>query len=400
MYHLFTATAALFLSVALLMVAGGLLGSLVGLRAAHEGFPVEVAGLMMSAFYAGLILGTLRCGALINRVGHIRAFGAFCGVNAAAVLAFPLLVDPWFWLALRVLIGFNMAGMYMVVESWLNSSAEGPTRGTLLAAYMAVSYLAMGSGQFMLTLGDLGGDTLFSLAGMLTALALVPLAVTRATHPAPVPDSRFGFRELYRLSPLAVIGCALAGVQVGALFGLGPIFAQQLGLALDEIAVFMGALVLSGLLLQLPLGRLSDHVDRRWVIVGAALVACLAGLLLLPVTAHYSFTSFTVSGAEVRVLWEQNPAPLLLVAALCGGTIATLYPLCVAYANDQVSAQDMVPASGGLVLAYGSGALLGPVGGALAMKLLGASGLFAFTAAAGALTALVALWRLRRGAPT
>lgn len=399
MRQLFAAVLALLISVSLLMLSAGLQGSLVGLRAVHEGFPVTVAGLMMSAFYGGLILGTLRCGALINRVGHIRAFSAFCAVNAAAILIFPLVIDPWVWLALRVVVGFNMAGLYMTIESWLNANADTSTRGTLMALYMAISYSAMGGGQFMLALGEIGDNTLFMFAAILGTLALVPVALTRASHPLPVESSHLGFVDLYRLSPLAVLGCACAGLLTGALFGVGPLFGAELGLDLGEIAQFMGVMVLSGLVLQLPLGRLSDRVDRRLVIATAAAGACLASLLLLPVTEHYSFVSLSASGEQTRVLWLQDPLALLLAAAFCGGTIATIYPLSVAHANDFISADDMVQASSSLVLAYGAGAIFGPAGAALAMRELGPTGLFSFTAAVAGLTVAIALWRRQRGAP-
>ncbi len=398
MRQFLSAIAALLLSVLLLMLSGGLLGSLVGLRAVLEGFPVTVAGLMMSAFYGGLILGTLRCGQLINRVGHIRAFSAFCALNAAAILALPLAIDPWLWLALRALIGFNMAGLYMAIESWLNASTGAETRGTVMAIYMALSYMAMGGGQFMLGLGTIEGDTLFMLAAMLMALALVPVAMTRASHPTPVATSRLNLLALYRLSPLAVLGCACGGMLTGALFGIGPIYAGQLGLELPEIARFMGVLIASGLVLQLPLGRLSDRIDRRLVIAGTAAAAALASLVLWPLTDHYAVTTLTTSGAEGRFLWLPDPLPLLLTAGVCGGTMATIYPLSVAHANDFISADDMIQASGGLVLAYGSGALCGPAGAAVAMHLVGPGGLFGFTALVATLTVVLALWRHRSGA--
>ncbi len=399
MRQLLTAIAALLLAVLLLMLSGGLLGSLVGLRAIHEGFPVTVAGLMMSAFYAGLILGTLRCGRLINRVGHIRAFSAFCALNAAAILALPLVIDPWAWLVLRALIGFNMAGLYMAIESWLNASTGAETRGTIMAVYMALSYLAMGGGQFMLALGTIEQDTLFMVAAMLMALALVPVAVTRASHPTPVATSHLNLAALYRLSPLAVLGCACGGMLTGSLFGIGPIYAGELGLALPEIARFMGVMIVSGLVLQLPLGRLSDRIDRRLVIAVTADVAALASLLLWPMTDHYSVTTLSASGAEARFLWLPEPLPLLLAAAACGGSMATIYPLSVAHANDHISADDMVQASGGLVLAYGCGAIFGPAGAALGMHLAGPGGLFGFTAIVATLTVVIALWRKRSGAP-
>ncbi|MDX1594284.1 MAG: MFS transporter [Gammaproteobacteria bacterium] len=392
--------AALLLAVVLLMLSGGLQGSLTGLRAVHEGFPVTVAGLMMSAFYVGVIAGTRRCGPLINRVGHIRAFAAFCAINTVCILTFPLVIEPGVWLFLRAVMGFNMAGLYMAIESWLNATADARTRGTVMALYMGLSYSAMGGGQLLLTLGEIGDNRLFMLGAILGTLALVPVAVTRASHPAPVESSRFGFRDLYRRSPLAVLGCALAGTLGGSLFGVGPIYAGALGLDLDGIALFMGVLIFSGLLLQLPLGRLSDRLDRRIVIAGTALGVCAASLVLWPLTDYYSIPTLGANGEESRFLWLPDPVMLLVAAAACGGTIAAIYPLCVAHANDHIDKEHMVQASGGLMLAYGTGAIFGPVGASLGMQLAGPGGLFAFTGMVALLTASLALWRLRRGAST
>ena len=396
MRNVLAATTSLLLSVGLLMLAGGLFGSFVGLRSIAEGFPKILAGSMMSAFYAGMILGTLRCGQLINRVGHIRAFGAFCAVTAAAVLAFPLYINPLYWLVLRLVIGFNMAGLYMVAESWLNAKADQSNRATLLSLYMMTSYIAMGSGQFLLNLGPISGAELFMISAMLFSLAVVPVAVTKASHPDPISAPRFGFRRLYRISPLAVIGCVLAGMITGAIWGMAPIYGRDLGLSTSEISVFMGVLVASGLLFQLPIGRLSDHIDRRYVIAGVALVCALSSLAMLPITRAYSFE--TLDPTRV-VLALPVPVWLFITAALFGGFMATLYPLNIAHANDHIDSDNLVQASGGLILAHGAGAIVGPLGAASVMQLMGPAGLFVFITSVGLLLALVALWRIRQGAP-
>lgn len=396
MRNILTATASLLTSVGLLMLAGGLFGSFIGLRSIAEGFPTILAGSMMSAFYVGMIIGTLRCGRLINRVGHIRAFGAFCAVTAAAVLAFPFFINPWYWLALRVIIGFNMAGLYMVAESWLNAKADQANRATLLSLYMMTSYIAMGGGQFLLNLGPIGGAELFMIAAMLFSLALVPVAVTRASHPNPVESPHFGFRRLYRISPLAVIGCVLAGMIAGAIWGMAPIYGKELGLSTAEISLFMGVLVASGLLLQLPIGRLSDRVDRRYVITGVALACAVSSFAMIPVTRAFSFETLDPTRL---VLTFPVPVWLFITAALFGGFMATLYPLNIAHANDHIDPDDLVQASGGLILAYGVGAISGPLGAASLMHLMGAEGLFIFNTSVGLALALVAVWRIKHGVP-
>lgn len=376
MLYILASVYSLLVAVGLLMLGIGLFNTFISLRADLEGFSHTTVGLLMSAYYGGLVLGTQRCGALINRVGHIRAFSAFCAANAAGALLFPFVTEAAAWMLLRALSGFNLAGLYMVIESWLNTRATAATRGALLSLYMIVSYIGMGGGNLLLNAGDPAGFELFALVAMLFALALIPVAVTRATHPAPVSASRFGFRRLYAISPLAVLSCISAGLSVGALFGLGPLFAQDIGLSLRETSVFMGLLVVSGLLLQWPVGRWSDRRDRRGVIIAVAVAASLSSFAMLPALASGTTAVFVMT-------------------VVYGALSAMLYPLGVAYANDYIDPSDMVQASAGLVLSYGLGAAIGPLLAALAMNLTGPGGLFGFCAVVSALLVVFALYRTR-----
>lgn len=395
MRQIISSVGVLLLAVGIMMLATGMFGTFIGLRSASEGFSHEIVGLMMSAYYVGLIIGTLYCGQLVNRIGHIRAFAAFCGLTATAILAFPFAISGPVWIFLRGVIGFNMAGLFMVVESWLNSRATGKTRGTVLSLYMMISYLAMGSGQFLLNLGNPLGLDLFIIASMLFSLALVPVAMTRAAMPTPVEASHFGFRKLYEISPTAVIGCLCAGLSSGAIYGMGPIFAKNLGLSVAEISRFMGILIVSGLVLQMPIGRLSDRFDRRWVLTLVALAAALASFAMVLVMYWGSYKMMTPAG-EVTSLWHRHALPLQSIAAVFGGLIATVYPLSVAYANDYIEPKDVVQATGGLLLAFSVGAALGPVSAASVMKAIGPVGLFLFTGVMPMLLVGFALHRMRQ----
>lgn len=395
MISLIASIGALMVGVGLLTLATGLLGTFSALRATIEGFDSTLAGMLMSAYYVGLIIGTFRCGALIRRIGHIRAFAAFCAMAGALVCLMPFVIHPWSWLFLRAAIGFNVAGMFMVVESWLNARATSETRGTVMSVYMMVSYLAVGSGQLLMNLGDPRGMDLFVIAVMLFTLALVPVAVTRTRAPEPQDSSAFGPRQLFEISPLSVIGCLGAGLLAGAVYGMGPIFGRSLGMSVSEIALFMSVLVTSGLVLQLPIGRASDRFDRRRVLT---LVAAGCAVVALAIAALMMWRSLgdALTVHPQASFWFEYGRPFLVLAALYGGLSATLYPLSVAYANDYIEARDMVPATAGLVLAFGVGAAGGPVGAALTMKLLGPMGLFVFIAVVATGVVAFALYRMRR----
>lgn len=395
MRQILSSVGVLLLAVGIMMLATGMFGTFIGLRSALEGFSQEVVGLMMSGYYAGLIVGTLYCGQMVNRIGHIRAFAAFCALIAAASLAFPFAIYAPSWIGLRAVIGFCMAGLFMVVESWLNARSTGKTRGTVLSLYMMITYLAMGSGQFVLNLGNPQGLELFMIASLLFSLALVPVAMTRTAMPTPVEASHFGFRKLYQISPTAVIGCLCAGLSSGAVYGMGPIYAKNLGLSVAEISQFMGIIIISGLVLQLPIGRLSDRYDRRTVLTFVALAASVTSFALVVWMYLGSYKMMTPAG-EVTSLWQKQAIPLQTLAAIYGGFIATVYPLSIAYANDYIEPKDVVQATGGLVLAFSIGAAIGPVSAAGLMGIVGPRGLFIFTGATALLLVGFAVHRMRR----
>ncbi len=365
----------------LLFLGNGALGTLLSLRMAMTGFPSFTAGMVMSAYFMGLVLGTFWGRHLISGVGHIRAFAAFAAIFSAATLAHPFLVAVAPWFALRFVEGLTMSGLFMCTESWLNERASNELRGRVLSLYMIAVYLAQGTGQFLLNLPDPTGFAIFVIASILISLAVVPVAVTRVPAPALPPASRLGFRQLYAISPMGISGAFVAGSILGGFYGLAPYFAHGVGLSIAETAQFMSAAIIGGLLLQWPMGKLSDHVDRRWVMIAMCAGVVIASLALVGATGRTS-------------------AGLLVLAMLFGGVAFTLYPLSIAHTNDQIDPADLVPASASLLIAYGFGAVLGPVGAAATMSLMGPAGLFAFITGVAMATAVFAFWRLRqRAAP-
>ena len=370
---------ALLFGVGLLLLGNGMLGTLIGIRLALDNVPTLATGVIMAAYFAGLLAGSLYAGRMIGRAGHIRAFSAFASVFSAATLAHVLFGSPVAWGVLRLIEGFCMAGLFMCIESWLNARADNATRGAVLSIYMYVLYAAQGLGQFLLNLADPRQATLFILASILLSLALVPVALTRSPQPDPREPGPFGLGALIRISPLGIAGALVSGLALGSLYSLAPAFAHAVGLDVAGTARFVGAFILGGLILQWPLGRLSDRMDRRWVIAAvAAMLAVFSAATLL-------------SAGESRIaLWP--------LAIGIGGTAFTLYPLSVAHANDRISPEDMVPASGGLLLAYGAGATAGPLVSSLVMWWIGPTGLFVFTGAAALAVAGFSVYRVTQRA--
>lgn len=380
--------APLMLGFGLMLLATGTFNTFAGVRAGMEGFPRAVIGAMMSAFYLGSILGAWFVGRIIDRVGHIRAFSALAALSAGVVLLHPFLLAPVPWIALRGVLGFCSAGLYMCTESWLNERVTPDTRGSVLSLHAMVSFLGFGGGQLMLNAGDPGSTDLFMIAALLFAIGVLPVALTRGSNPEPQDSGGFGPLRLFRVAPVASLACVVAGLSISSLFGMGPPFGQSLELEVGEISALMTALILSGLLLQFPLGWLSDRYDRRAVIAGTALLAAATAAAI----TVYVASRLATGGFD----WADHGTVLLLLATLFGALTATLYPLGVAYANDYLGPRERVQAAAGLVLAYGLGSVSGPLLAAGAMAVAGPSGLFAYNASAGGLLFAFALYRARR----
>ncbi|HLS68293.1 MAG TPA: MFS transporter [Kiloniellales bacterium] len=369
---------ALLLSVALLLLGHGLFGTLLPVRAQIEAFPTPIIGLLGSLYFFGFGAGCVLGPYLIQRVGHIRAFAALAALLVATPLIHALFPVVSIWALLRILAGLCLAGLYTAIESWLNQAADNEQRGTVLSIYIVINLMAMTGGQLLLSVGSPAGHELFSLIAVLITLAVVPLALTRSTAPVPPLSFRLRLGRLYRLSPVGLIGCLMVGVTNGAFWTVAPAYVTSLGQPADDVATFMATAVFAGALAQWPLGRLSDVVDRRYVILGGCVVAALAGF------------GFYLS--------PLLPLPPFVLAALFGASALSAYALCIAHANDFIVPEDAVEASAGLLLTYAAGAVVGPLLATTAMGELGPHGLFATTAVAHALFALFVVYRMSQRA--
>ena len=374
---------ALLLGVGLLMLGNGLQSTLLGVRASEEGFGNAVTGLIMSGYFAGFFAGSLWTPQAVRRVGHVRVFAALASLASIAILLHALLVTPPVWVFMRFVTGLSYAGLYIVAESWLNDRSDNATRGRLLSLYLVISYLGMASGQLMLNAGSPENTQLFILVSVLISFAVVPilLSATRAPeHGAPRPVK---LRELYRVSPLGTVATFATGVANGTVFGMGAVYARNSGLTLAEVSYFMTIVILGGAVLQWPIGKLSDRIDRRLVITG---------------------TTFAAAGvaAATQVFAGASDTLLLALAGLFGGLTLSMYSLCIAYVNDFLEADQMVAASSGLVMVLGAGAVLGPLSAGWVMDLVGVGGFFWDLAAVHAAIGVFAVWRMtqRASAPT
>ena len=381
-FNTLAATWPLLLGMGILMLGAGLQSSLLGLRATLENFPTAVIGAVMSCYYLGYLVGTVVAPRLVLKVGHIRVFAALAAIASAAVLVQAVWVHPAPWAAMRLITGLCFAGIYVVAESWLNDRASRANRGRLLATYMLVLYVGLGSAQFLLTLANPRTTALFMLSSVLISLAMVPIVISAQQTPERAVPRNVRYRDLYRDSPIGVVAVIVSGFVSAIMFSMGPVYARLSGLNTAGVATFMAVSILAGVLTQYPVGRLSDRMDRRNVIAGVCAIA-------------------TIVAASIAVLPAMPHAVFLLLTAVFSGLVLTLYSLAVSHVNDKLEPAEMVAASSALLLLNGLGAVVGPLLAGGLIGVFGPSAYFATLAAlTGALT-LYDLWRKsRRSSPT
>jgi MFS family permease len=367
----------ILLGSAIVFLGYGLMVTLVPIRAQMEGFGSSAIGLMGSAYFVGFVIGCIVGPKVVQAVGHTRAFAGFAALVAALTLIFPMVVDPWTWTILRGISGICLAVVYMVIESWLNEQATNRIRGTVLSLYIIIGNLATIGGQQMVALSDTRSYVLFSLVAILVAISLVPVSLAPVREPDQIPTAKLRFARLYNLSPTGFVGCVLVGVADGAFWTFGPVFAQTRGLPVSEIALFMGAFMVGGTILQWPLGWLSDRIDRR-IVIGLCATATI--------------------GTGLALAFWYPPVPWMgfALALVHGGVMTPIYALCIAHSNDFAPNEEMVEVSSGLLLIYGVGAALGPVALGPLMDGFGAGSLFVMVAIIFASLALFSLYRITK----
>lgn len=369
----------LLVSAGILYTGNNLQNTLLAVRGNSEGFNVTLIGALLSAYFVGFIVGCRYAPRPIAAVGHIRAFSAFASIASAAALGHAVFVEPKVWLVLRVIVGFCMAGIAMIIESWLNEMASNENRGRVLSVYRLVDLGSAALGQALLVVAHPSSFVLFSLISVLISLALVPIALADRATPAKIHTAKLDVAGLLVRAPLAAYGALLIAAAVTAFFALAPVYIQEIGYSSDVVALFMSSAIIGAALSQWPLGLLSDRIDRTRVILVAALLAALGATALLV--------------ASEWPLWA-----LLLMAAGYGAFAFTVFGICIAHANDFAEPGSYIETNASLFLLYGVGAVVGPIAASSLMGQFGPGALFIFMAVIFALLALIGFTQRQREA--
>ena len=341
MWKELSASWAILLGIGFMMVANGLQGTLLGVRAIMEGFSTFTTGIMMSGYFIGIFIGSFVAPVLVKRVGHIRVFSALASLASISILFHGVYIDPMLWMLMRIVTGISFAGFFVVTESWLNDRASNETRGKILSIYMVILTGSMGAGQFLLNLAKPDEIDLFILISIIISFGLIPILLTAKPAPSFNTSSKMSVLDLYRASPLAVIGNCLTGMAHGIIFGLGAIYASAVLVEIKLISWFMASILIGSLFSQWPVGYISDRMGRRAVMAALSVVSILCCVL--------------------AVYTPKDSILFYAVLFVLGGAAMPMYSICVAYANDRLEPHQIIAASGSLVMVSGIGLMTGPI---------------------------------------
>lgn len=380
MFQVLRSSWALLLGMMLLMVGNGVQGTLLGIRGGIEGFSTFYMSIVMSGYFAGFLFGSRLTPLMIRRVGHVRVFAALGSFVSAVLILYPAMTHPIAWTVLRVIIGFCFSGVYVTAESWLNNAADNENRGKALSLYLIVQMVGIIAAQYLLVLGDPSGFMLFILPSVLVSIAFAPILLSISPTPAFENTKGMSLRDLFKLSPLGFVGIMVVGGVFSAMFGMAAVFGSEVGMSVAEISFFVSMFYIGGLVLQYPIGWISDRFDRRYLILIVAGAAGAASFLPLFTGANYY--------------------AYLVAAFIVGGMTNPLYALLIAYVNDFLEVDDMAAASSGLIFVNGIGAIMGPVVTGWIMSAMGPQGFFAYMGTLLLVLLAYGLWRsTQRAAP-
>lgn len=361
MMQVLTSAWALLLGMCLLMVGNGMQGTLLGIRGALEDFSTFEMSIVMSAYFVGFLGGSRMAPGMIRRVGHVRVFAALASLISAVMILYPTFPNIIVWTAGRVLIGFCFSAVYVTAESWLNNAADNSNRGQALSLYMIVQTLGIVLAQALLLTADPSGFILFVIPSVLVSLAVTPILLSITPTPAFDTTKPMSLRELAGYSPLGCVGMFILGGVFSAQFGMASVYGAVAGLTVPQISLFVATFFVGAVVLQFPIGWISDRMDRRALIV----IVSIVGLV----------------GSIIGMLLGHVFSLLLVSAFVVGGMSNPLYSLLIAHTNDFLEHDDMAAASGGLIFINGLGAILGPIiTGWIMGTAIGPAGFYLFTA--------------------
>ena len=379
MGKLFKNSWALFLGYGIIILAHGLQGNLLGLRAVLEDFDIIATGILMSGYFIGYFAAANVVPNLVGKVGHIRVFAAFASVASLSILIHAIFVNPYVWAIGRFLTGFSMLSVFVVVESWLNDRATNRTRGKVLSIYMIITFVGLALGVLLLNFNNPREYEPFILVSLLLSVALIPILLTKRKPPTFKKISSIKIKELYKTSPFGTVSMFCTGFLHPVIFTMGAVYGALMNFSILEISLYLSLITISGALFQWPIGYLSDLFDRRLVIIATAFLGAVFSVLcFFSVSVSPDFLNLS-SDWKIIIQHITNHRLLFYIfISLFAGMCLPLFSLNLAYVNDFLPKEKFVSAGAGLQLIFGLSAMTAPFLCSFFIKELGPNGFFIF----------------------
>ena len=359
---------ALFLGMGLIMLAHGYQGSLLGIRAVREDFSLISTGFMLSGYFIGYFIGAKTISNLVSRVGHIRVFAAFASIASIVILLHSIIINPFSWFILRIVTGFSMVCLYTIAESWLNDRSSNKNRGSVLSIYMIILYGAMALGMFFINFSRPENFQPFILVSLIMSMSLIPILLTKRKPPTFKKILGMKLKELYKTSPFGLVSSLLCGSAHSALFSLLAVYAASMNFTIFEISVVTFLVAISGAISQWPIGKLSDVLDRRLVIIYCTFASALFALFAIIASSQI----YMPEGLASSKNWFYFFVMLFSFCSL------PMFALIFAHTNDFIPKEKFVSAGAGLQFVFGLGAMIGPFFCSLFMDIVGPNGFFIY----------------------
>ncbi|WP_394891293.1 MFS transporter [Mesorhizobium sp. AaZ16] len=365
----------LLIAAGILLGGNGLQGTLIALRGASEGFSSSTIGFMGTAYFAGFLLGCVFITRILKAVGHVRSFSALAAIASAGTLLLVLVIDPVMWSAVRFASGFCFAGLFTIMESWLNSGVSNHDRARVLALYRIIDIGSVTGAQFLIPVFGPDGFAIFAIMSILITLSLVPVSLGDRSNPTPPESVKLDLARVWRISPLGCIGCIAVGVTNSSFRTLSPVYAEQIGMNVTDVVTFVSVGIIGGAIIQYPLGYLSDIWDRRMVLLLTTIGALASALALVFFAGSDALTNF-------------------VIVFVFGSFAMPLFSLSAAHANDRAGKDEFVLVNAALMLFYSFGAIGGPISASWVMQNFGPHSLFIFSALVYAVLIFIILYRM------
>lgn len=359
-------------SLVILCMGNALFVTYTSVRLKMDGYSINTIGYVVGAYFAGQLVGSYLCDRLIARIGHIRAYAVLATSMTVLAMLQAMFLQLWMWALVRFLGGVCIAGLFIVIESWLLAKSTSNTKGKVLSIYMTSFYAAQGIGQLLLNVSDPISVIPFAIVVILSAVSIIPISMTKASVPTMNQRSSLNIVKLVKKCSLGVYTCAISGLLLGPIYGLIPIFAKDSGMTLTGVSYAACFTILGGFVLQWPIGQLSDKTDRRKVISFIGFAAAIIAAITIFVSA-------------------QSEILIFILLAAFGGFSFTVYPLGIAHSSDSVEEKDLISITALLSIAYSVGSIIGPVIASYFMDFLGPKGIFIYSTIVGTTLGTLAL---------